>query len=185
MANEDYNAIQGQSAEYENQQNQQNQQYSRAAQEDSWQQELAKRLSNKKETANKEAAKLISEGKDIAEKLKKARNVYRAISLGSGVTLYGLVITFLVMNWQALLSGVEGLPFVSGIGKNFGIKFVPALSIPEFIFLLLLWLVVIMGLLIFFVIIYYYDQCFSAAGVPNSLKEQCRELWGAYAGSIL
>jgi len=110
----------------------------------------------------------IQEAEALVLKLKKIRNVYRIINIGSGVTLVGLVVTFLVMNWQLLMSGVEGISMVNGIGKIFGVKFVPALSIGEFIFILGLWLLLIIlgGFLI--LIAYFADKCGVAGwGIVN------------------
>jgi len=126
-------------------------------------QENAQRINtdirNKKSKKKESVVSEIQRAEALAKKLKKVRNVYRTINIGSGVTVAGLVITFLVMNWQLLISGVEGMSMINGIGKNFGVKFVPSLSIMEFIFLLLLWLVIIILGGFMGIIVYFFDKC--------------------------
>src|SRR3989338_1305621 len=124
-------------------------------------------IRNKKDQKKSSVVSEIQRAEALAKKLKKVRNVYRVISIGSGVTVAGLVITFLVMNWQLLISGVEGMSMINGIGKNFGVKFVPSLSIGEFIFLLFLWLIIIIITGILMIIVYYFYKC----GTVNVFSE--------------
>jgi len=119
---------------------------------------------NKKSQQQGNLAGKVQEAEALVVKLKKIRNVYRAINIGSGITLVGLAITFLVMNWQLFMSGVEGISMINGLGKIFGVKFVPSLSIPEFIFLLFLWLVVIILAGFLAAVVYYFDKCGGMTG---------------------
>lgn len=128
-----------------------------------WEQENAQRLAadtqNKRIKKTESLVSKVQQTEAFVKKLKNARYIYRAINIGTGITLYGLIFTFLIMNWQLLMSGVEGISMINGIGKIFNVKFVPALSILEFMILLMLWLaiIIIAGFLV--TTVYYLDKC--------------------------
>jgi len=68
--------------------------------------------------------------------MNRLRNIYRIINGASGITLVGLIITFLVMNTQLFLGNIMKL------------KFIPGLSLPEILILLVVDFVVVIAILI-------------------------------------
>ena len=109
-------------------------------------------------------ASMIAKGKSLEEKVRRASKLYKGIKIGSACTVVGIIITFLVMNFQLIMSGVEvskdrKLPFLSGMGANFNVNYIPALALWEFILLLLVWLILILVFIIVIIILYVYAHC--------------------------
>ena len=120
-----------------------------------------RQLRSEKRKSRLEGAKdKIDQAKLALENIKRVRKILKAINYISAATLVGLVITFLKMNVELVLFGVEGIPLLSGLGKNLGFKenWSP-LTLAEFLILLLIWVILfIIGGFIFFVI-YFYAEC--------------------------
>lgn len=109
----------------------------------------------KKEQLNRKkegAISRIKKAEELAVKLKKIRNGWRAFNITSGVTLVGIILTFISMNIQFIMSNC-------GIGKIFGVKIVPALSLFECIILSLLWFIILAAIFVLVIILYLAEKC--------------------------
>ncbi|MCD6471247.1 hypothetical protein J7K86_01830 [bacterium] len=73
--------------------------------------------------------------------MKRLKTIYRIINGASGITLVGLIITFLIMNAQLFL------------GNLMKMKFIPELDWPEILILLFVDFIVGMAILIFILFI--------------------------------
>lgn len=78
----------------------------------------------------------LAQARRLEAGIKRLQNIYRMVNGASAVTLVGLIITFLVMNAQLIF------------GNLLKVRFVPPLSLPEIIILLVVDLVVGLAILV-------------------------------------
>jgi len=126
-------------------------------QEDLWGDEMSKvrRLHQGMMDAKKgleEAKKKIEDIKKIASTVKKVKNIYsiyEVAALATAEDIISIVLLFITLNGQLLMSGFEFAPgksFFKGFGPKNLKMFVPALNIGEFFLMLLMWVLVITAL---------------------------------------
>jgi hypothetical protein len=140
----------------------------------------ARQLRNERRKSKLEQAKdKVDQAKLALDKIKRVRKILKTINYISAATVIGLVIAFLKMNVELVLFGVEGVPILSGLGKNLGFKqnWAP-LTLVEFIILLLVWFILIIIGGFIFMVIYFYSECNAWTVVIGLFGQGNCSIWG-------